>query len=721
MRKNFNGERDIARPIFPHNHSPEYLMHKFWSRKPHNIIAVYIANYSNAGDIVLDPFGGSGVTANEALHLGRRAISIDANELATFIARSTIAPVDSGAFECAANALVERVKPTIEDLYTTICPTCKKHAQITHVLWRDVILCPCGEIMAVPANVRERDATLACPACNKKVIASDNRIARPYSIYYQCPSCKGGVKGPDAMDLDLDRVERESPAYHQVLVDLPSLDTPLVYPNGQQFQQLRHGMRKDPRLRNLFTARNLIAIHAFWTAINGITASNGDEMAIKDMLRFTFSSMLPQASKMVWIIKQRAKQSLKKSEVGSWTHHFFWNPTEYFEVNVINGFGERVAKVVNGLRAKAAWNDGSQKWCMVAVEDDRVWWLSKLESLPPAVRVIERYVPGHYAAADDARQFFTDPGKTVLFQTTPSQQLQGIPAESIDYIFADPPYGDSIQYAELSAFFLAWFHPRDMQARVQQAFDAEITINPGQAKDFTAYKAMLGEVFAECHRVLKQGKCMTLTFHDTDARVRSLLYDAMLGVGFSFQQATYQPPPRPSEKSLLHEFGSPTGDYMITFKKESVAKPGLRAVDDNHKVLKEALDAIFARRGEPVPFNYLLSLLDLQLVEMGYRPPDMHKSLESFMRAEPYYAWTQTKGWYFTDEVARSMHVDAPLQGRIDNELRRILPSLRSLKGNVLEEAAINAVFAKFNGVLTPALKSLKKQVSANLKAPAHS
>ena len=46
-----------------------------------------ISRLSLPGEVVLDPFGGSGTTATEAVRLGRRAISIDANPLATLIGR----------------------------------------------------------------------------------------------------------------------------------------------------------------------------------------------------------------------------------------------------------------------------------------------------------------------------------------------------------------------------------------------------------------------------------------------------------------------------------------------------------------------------------------------------------------------------------------------------------------------------------------------------------
>ena len=49
--------------IIAQAHTPMYLIHKYWARKPHNVVSEYIQHYSREGEIVLDPFGGSGVTA----------------------------------------------------------------------------------------------------------------------------------------------------------------------------------------------------------------------------------------------------------------------------------------------------------------------------------------------------------------------------------------------------------------------------------------------------------------------------------------------------------------------------------------------------------------------------------------------------------------------------------------------------------------------------------
>jgi adenine-specific DNA methylase len=71
-----------------------YNWHKFWGRKTWNVVSEFVETYCPEGGVVMDPFSGSGVTALEALKLGRRVIAVDLNPVATEILRLTIQPVD---------------------------------------------------------------------------------------------------------------------------------------------------------------------------------------------------------------------------------------------------------------------------------------------------------------------------------------------------------------------------------------------------------------------------------------------------------------------------------------------------------------------------------------------------------------------------------------------------------------------------------------------------
>lgn len=65
-----------------------YGVHPYFTRRPANVVRGYVERYSRVGDVVLDPFGGTGVTAIEAFLLGRDAIQNDLNPFANFIARN---------------------------------------------------------------------------------------------------------------------------------------------------------------------------------------------------------------------------------------------------------------------------------------------------------------------------------------------------------------------------------------------------------------------------------------------------------------------------------------------------------------------------------------------------------------------------------------------------------------------------------------------------------
>ncbi len=52
-----------------------------------------IRSLTSPGDLVLDPFCGGGTTLVESLSLGRRAVGIDINSLATFLTRTKTTPI----------------------------------------------------------------------------------------------------------------------------------------------------------------------------------------------------------------------------------------------------------------------------------------------------------------------------------------------------------------------------------------------------------------------------------------------------------------------------------------------------------------------------------------------------------------------------------------------------------------------------------------------------
>lgn len=94
--------------------------HPYFTRRPWNVVQAYIKHFApDKESVVLDPFGGSGVTAIEAVVLGRRAIHVDINPLANFICQQiAVAPVDINALRREFIAIAEACRAYIERLYT---------------------------------------------------------------------------------------------------------------------------------------------------------------------------------------------------------------------------------------------------------------------------------------------------------------------------------------------------------------------------------------------------------------------------------------------------------------------------------------------------------------------------------------------------------------------------------------------------------------------------
>ena len=68
-------------------------IHGYFTKQAWNVVQEYIKNFSQEGDLVFDPFGGSGVTAIEAMMTGRKVVHLDLNPMSVFLTKSLVAPV----------------------------------------------------------------------------------------------------------------------------------------------------------------------------------------------------------------------------------------------------------------------------------------------------------------------------------------------------------------------------------------------------------------------------------------------------------------------------------------------------------------------------------------------------------------------------------------------------------------------------------------------------
>ncbi len=108
----------INYPIKPEKEKAwHYKSHPYFTKQAANVVAAYIEHYTKAGDTVLDPYGGTGVTAIEALRLKRKAIILDINPLACFLVEQTCQKTDLILFEEVFRDLRDNCAEEIKRFY----------------------------------------------------------------------------------------------------------------------------------------------------------------------------------------------------------------------------------------------------------------------------------------------------------------------------------------------------------------------------------------------------------------------------------------------------------------------------------------------------------------------------------------------------------------------------------------------------------------------------
>jgi len=269
-----------------------YALHKYWGKKPFNIVRDFIEMNTEKGELVLDPFCGSGVSVSEAVFSGRKGIGIDLNPASIFITENIIKSISPKDLQDTFDKIQNCVRDEINRLY-----------QVNHN----------GETY-IGKNFLWEKGTLK-------------------EIRYSNGGRKNICIEPQLTDIDLaTTIDR------QEIADF--------YPHNTLFHNSRINAKKGQKVYELFTSRNLKALSILYKKIEEI-----EEKSIREMFKFCFTSALGQASKMVFVIKRRNKTkgaNQEKREVGSWVIGY-WQPKDFFENNVWFCFENRYKKL---LKAK---------------------------------------------------------------------------------------------------------------------------------------------------------------------------------------------------------------------------------------------------------------------------------------------------------------------------------------------------------------------------------
>lgn len=505
--------------------SPIYNAHSYHTKVPPEGIEPFIKHYTEEGDLVLDPFCGSGMTGVAALRSGRIPILIDLSPAATFIAYNYCTPVDAGKFETESKRILDKVRKEMDWLYETRCRRCGSKAVVEYIIWSDEFECPrCGErflLWDVALDDGKVNRNFTCPQCKKELKKQDCKRtdSKPVKVNYTCSRCKR--REDDVSEFDLERIKEIERRWRRIYDEklppdsdgfwpLKEDEKPLWFPSckmpdGYNTRQPRisHGIT---HVHQFYTTRNLWALARLWDEINGV------ENDVKEMLMFGFTSINPYVCK---------KQSYRGG--GGGVSGTLYIPSLQMEKNVL-----AVIK-------------------------------RKYKKLQPLFKDISR----------NRHPFF--------ISTQSATDLSNIPSDSIDYSFTDPPFGGNLMYSELNFLWEAWLG-------VFTDNKDEAIVNKTQGKGVKEYEELMSASVKEIYRVLKPGRWMTMVFHNSSDAVWQAIQNALNKAGFVIATiGTFDK----KQKSFKQVTSTGAVGYDLTincYKPEINVKNGI-----NGKTTKEAI------------------------------------------------------------------------------------------------------------------------------------
>lgn len=504
-------EVPLEREIRGVKSTPIYLAHSYPTKVPPETITPYIEHYTAPGQVVLDPFAGSGMTGVAACFAGRHALLNDLSVGACHLAFNHSSPCDPSALTEAFEAVAEQCEGEFRWLYGTRCDRCRGPATIVYTLWSDVYACPkTGKKIVLWEVGLDKESgrvaqTIRCPRCrttHPKRALVRHGPAVPALTAYQCLACgQRGERPPSTSELRL-------------IKEIPTSQPPYPHPHvpldrtGEMYIRCALHLQRIGTVADFYTPRNLRALGKIWREISLVT-----DRRVRAALAFAFTNTAWHATKMRRFNARGGQRPLTGT---------LYVPQLSSEANPLPILRHKIQTLVAFYRHL------------------------KTETPRPSTRIAVR-----------------------LGCAT---NLQEIPANSIDYVFTDPPFGSNIFYADLNLIWESWLG----QTTVAET-EAVINRSRKNGKTLHDYYLVMKGGFSEMHRVLKPGRWASVVFHNSDDDVWRAIQTAAEEAGFSLVYASAIDKSKRSMRGYIGERNDEDiadGDVVLNLRKPVATAKG---------------------------------------------------------------------------------------------------------------------------------------------------
>ena len=479
---------------------PIYKAHAYHTKVPHLAMVPSILHYTQPGDVILDGFAGSGMTGVAAQWCGsapaayrhqleieckqqgratprwgtRRIILNDLSPAATVIAANYNLPFHAGTFAQAGKHILDKVEKELRWMYETLHTDGKTKGRIEYTVWSEIFSCPVcsGEINfleeALDDGSKRVREIFTCPHCGKELNKDnlervlENRLDPADSKPWQRVKLK-----PSLISYAVGRT-RFQKAPDQMDLDVVARIEAMGLPSGAPttifpVEQMYHGSRLAPKG---FTCVHHMFLPRTLQVLGALWGCVNEVEAaeLRNPLRF-------------WLDSHFANLSIQNR----------YRPEVSFPYNPLTGV-YYIPSLISEASPFTAYRN-------------------KLERISKAFQ-------DHRPAKGNA-----------VVATSSSSDLRGLPQESIDYVFTDPPFGENIFYADMNFVTEAWYG-------VWTDTNTEAIVDSVKGKELSQYQHLMQRCFTEYYRVLKPGRWMTVVFSNSKAAVWNAIQVALQQAGF---------------------------------------------------------------------------------------------------------------------------------------------------------------------------------------------
>lgn len=518
-------------------------------------IAVFLATHTKPGDVILDAFAGSGTTGlatllcdkpNEdtkrlAAELGvkpvwgpRQAQLYELSVLGAFVSQTMCAPPDPLQFEAAATKLINAAENLLGNIYTAKDPD-GNVGRIRYAIWSDVLL---------------------CPHCNRESSFYEVGMKHKPLHFVElgvCPHCK-----------------RRTPI--------------------GEFKRAEE-RTFDPLIKKLVVGkkRRLAMICGETNGKTWQRPSNSNDLTVfKNACRAPLPQCVP-VMEVVWGDLQRNGYHKGVSHI----HHFYtrrnllavatlWDQIETFNPKLqdalrllVLGYNASHSTLMTRVVVK-----NGQKGFVVTGAQSGILYISGLPVEKNIFKGLHRKIQVFKKAF--AMVHGSKSHVQVVNKSSTSLRLK---SESVDYVFTDPPFGDYIPYAELNQINEAWLGQCTKRTE-------EIIVSVAQGKDVRTYGKMMGKVFMELARVLKERGLITLVFHSAKATVWDAMMESYTAAGLSVKASSVLDKLQASFKQVVSDVAVKNDPVFLLAKGKSPSIIKLPHFAGSEQIVREILSRV---------------------------------------------------------------------------------------------------------------------------------